>query len=206
MVNIVLKPTPCKAFIIFNFKVTEKSPGQVFNECKKRQNIFLVLIGLTIGVSLSIGQGVFAERDAPATVRGLPVDELRTFTDVFGRIKNDYVEDVDDKELLENAVRGMLSGLDPHSSYLDREQFKELQVGTTGEFGGLGIEVGMENGFVKVIAPIDDTPAQRAGIKAGDLIIRLDDTPVKGLALNEAVKIMRGKPGSILKHRGARRC
>ncbi len=165
----------------------------------KRQNIFLVLIGLTIGVSLSIGQGVFAERDAPATVRGLPVDELRTFTDVFGRIKNDYVEDVDDKELLENAVRGMLSGLDPHSSYLDREQFKELQVGTTGEFGGLGIEVGMENGFVKVIAPIDDTPAQRAGIKAGDLIIRLDDTPVKGLALNEAVKIMRGKPGSILK-------
>lgn len=165
----------------------------------KRQNIFLVLIGLTIGVSLSIGQGVFAERDAPATVRGLPVDELRTFTDVFGRIKNDYVEDVDDKELLENAVRGMLSGLDPHSSYLDREQFKELQVGTTGEFGGLGIEVGMEDGFVKVIAPIDDTPAQRAGIKAGDLIIRLDDTPVKGLALNEAVKIMRGKPGSILK-------
>jgi len=165
----------------------------------KRQNIFLVLIGLTIGVSLSIGQGVFAERDAPAAVRGLPVDELRTFTDVFGRIKNDYVEDVEDSELLENAIRGMLSGLDPHSSYLDREEFKELQVGTTGEFGGLGIEVGMEDGFVKVIAPIDDTPAQRAGIKAGDLIIRLDDTPVKGLTLNEAVKIMRGKPGSILK-------
>ncbi|TCK16844.1 carboxyl-terminal processing protease [Thiogranum longum] len=165
----------------------------------KRQNIFLVLIGLTIGVSLSIGQGVFAEREAPATVRGLPVDELRTFTDVFGRIKNDYVEDVEDSELLENAIRGMLSGLDPHSSYLDREQFKELQVGTTGEFGGLGIEVGMEDGFVKVIAPIDDTPAQRAGVKAGDLIIRLDDTPVKGLTLNDAVKIMRGKPGSVLK-------
>ncbi len=165
----------------------------------KRQNIFLVLIGLTIGVSLSIGQGVFAEREAPATIRGLPVDELRTFTDVFGRIKNDYVEDVEDSELLENAIRGMLSGLDPHSSYLDREQFKELQVGTTGEFGGLGIEVGMEDGFVKVIAPIDDTPAQRAGVKAGDLIIRLDDTPVKGLTLNDAVKIMRGKPGSVLK-------
>jgi carboxyl-terminal processing protease len=165
----------------------------------KRQNIFLVLIGLTIGVSLSIGQGVFAEREAPAAVSGLPVDELRTFTDVFGRIKNDYVEDVEDSELLENAIRGMLSGLDPHSSYLDREQFKELQVGTTGEFGGLGIEVGMEDGFVKVIAPIDDTPAQRAGVKAGDLIIRLDDTPVKGLTLNEAVKIMRGKPGSVLK-------
>jgi len=165
----------------------------------KRQNIFLLLIGLTIGISLSIGQGVFAEREAPATVRGLPVDELRTFTDVFGRIKNDYVEDIDDKKLLENAIRGMVAGLDPHSAYLDREQFKELQVGTTGEFGGLGIEVGMEDGFVKVISPIDDTPAQRAGIKAGDLIIRLDDTPVKGLTLNDAVKIMRGKPGSILK-------
>ncbi len=165
----------------------------------KKQNIFLLLVGLTLGVSLSIGQGVFAEREAPVTVRGLPVDELRTFTDVFGRIKNDYVEDVEDSELLENAVRGMLSGLDPHSAYLDREQFKELQVGTTGEFGGLGIEVGMEDGFVKVIAPIDDTPAQRAGVEAGDLIIRLDDTPVKGLSLNDAVKIMRGKPGSILK-------
>ncbi len=165
----------------------------------KRQNIFLVLIGLTIGISVSIGQGVFAERQAPATVQGLPVGELRTFADVFGRIKNDYVEDIDDKKLLENAIRGMVGGLDPHSAYLDREQFKELQVGTTGEFGGLGIEVGMEDGFVKVISPIDDTPAQRAGIKAGDLIIRLDDTPVKGLTLNDAVKLMRGKPGSILK-------
>jgi carboxyl-terminal processing protease len=164
----------------------------------KRQNVFLVLVGVLAGLSISIGQGVFAEREtSPAA--GLPVEELRTFSDVFGRIKNDYVEDVPDKDMLENAIRGMLSGLDPHSSYLDQEQFKELQVGTTGEFGGLGIEVGMEDGFVKVIAPIDDTPAQRAGIEAGDLIIRLDDTPVKGLTLSEAVKIMRGKPGSILK-------
>lgn len=165
----------------------------------KRQNVSLVLIGLLVGLSISIGQGVFAERKASTAAAGLPVEELRTFSDVFGRIKNDYVEDVEDKELLENAVRGMLSGLDPHSSYLDQEQFKELQVGTTGEFGGLGIEVGMEDGFVKVIAPIDDTPAERAGIQSGDLIIRLDDTPVKGLTLNEAVKIMRGKPGSVLK-------
>ncbi|HHJ15358.1 MAG TPA: S41 family peptidase [Gammaproteobacteria bacterium] len=164
----------------------------------KRQNVFLVLAGVVVGLSLSIGQGVFAERDA-TPVAGLPVEELRTFSDVFGRIKNDYVEDVEDSELLENAIRGMLSGLDPHSAYLDREQFKELQVGTSGEFGGLGIEVGMEDGFVKVIAPIDDTPAQRAGIQAGDLIIRLDDTPVKGMTLNDAVKIMRGKPGTVLK-------
>jgi len=164
----------------------------------KRENVFLVLVGLIAGLSISIGSGVFAERETKSTA-GLPVEELRTFSDVFGRIKNDYVEDVEDSEMLNNAIRGMLSGLDPHSSYLDQEQFKELQVGTSGEFGGLGIEVGMEDGFVKVIAPIDDTPAQRAGIEAGDLIIRLDDTPVKGLTLNEAVKIMRGKPGTVLK-------
>ncbi len=163
----------------------------------KRQNVALLMIGLVLGIMISIGEGVFAEREAKPVI-GLPVEELRTFTDVFGRIKNDYVEEVEDSELLENAIRGMLSGLDPHSSYLDEDQFKELQVGTTGEFGGLGIEVGMEDGFVKVIAPIDDTPAQRAGIQSGDLIIRLDDTPVKGLTLNEAVKIMRGKPGTSL--------
>ena len=161
----------------------------------KSQNLLLILTGLLLGLSISIGQGVFAEREAAVT---LPVEELRAFTDVFGRIKNDYVEDVNDRDLLENAIRGMLTGLDPHSAYLDREQFKELQVGTSGEFGGLGIEVGMEDGFVKVIAPIDDTPAQRAGVQAGDLIIRLDDTPVKGMALNDAVKIMRGKPGTSI--------
>jgi carboxyl-terminal processing protease len=164
----------------------------------KRENVFLVLVGLIGGLSISIGSGVFAERETKSAA-GLPVEELRTFSDVFGRIKNDYVEDVEDSEMLNNAIRGMLSGLDPHSSYLDQEQFKELQVGTSGEFGGLGIEVGMEDGFVKVISPIDDTPAQRAGIEAGDLIIRLDDTPVKGLTLNDAVKIMRGKPGTVLR-------
>ncbi len=160
----------------------------------KTQNYLLLITGLVLGVLVSIGHGVFAERDTTAAT--LPVEELRTFSDVFGRIKNDYVESVEDKELLENAIRGMLTGLDPHSAYLDTDQFKELQVGTTGQFGGLGIEVGMENGFVKVIAPIDDTPAQRAGIKAGDLIIRLDDSPVKGMTLSDAVKVMRGKPGT----------
>ncbi|MDH3870918.1 MAG: S41 family peptidase [Gammaproteobacteria bacterium] len=160
----------------------------------KTQNYLLLVTGLVLGVLVSIGHGVFAERDTAAAT--LPVEELRTFSDVFGRIKNDYVESVEDKELLENAIRGMLTGLDPHSAYLDIDQFKELQVGTTGQFGGLGIEVGMENGFVKVIAPIDDTPAQRAGIKAGDLIIRLDDSPVKGMTLSDAVKVMRGKPGT----------
>ncbi|MDX1812403.1 MAG: PDZ domain-containing protein, partial [Gammaproteobacteria bacterium] len=159
------------------------------------RNLMILSVGLIMGVTLAIAQGVFADRQVGSAVR-LPVDELRTFTEVFAKIKNDYVEPVDDKTLLENAIRGMLSGLDPHSTYLDPEGYKELQVGTTGRFGGLGIEVGMEDGFVKVISPIDDTPASRAGMKAGDLIIRLDDTPVKGLTLSEAVKIMRGKPGS----------
>lgn len=158
------------------------------------QNYLLLTTGLVLGVLVSIGHGVFAERENSTAT--LPVEELRTFSDVFGRIKNDYVESVEDKELLESAIRGMLTGLDPHSSYLDVDEFKELQVGTTGQFGGLGIEVGMEDGFVKVIAPIDDTPAQRAGVKAGDLIIRLDDAPVKGMTLNDAVKVMRGKPGT----------
>lgn len=159
------------------------------------QNLLLISLGLVVGLSISIGQGVFADRDESAAM-ALPIEELKTFSDVFGRIKNDYVEPVDDRELLESAIRGMLTGLDPHSTYLNQDQFKELQVGTTGQFGGLGIEVGMEDGFVKVIAPIDDTPAQRAGVKAGDLVIRLDDTPVKGMTLTEAVKIMRGKPGT----------
>ncbi|MFA7388022.1 MAG: S41 family peptidase [Thiohalobacteraceae bacterium] len=159
----------------------------------QKQRFALVFSGLVLGVSLSIGHGVFAERETQSV---LPLEELRSFSDVFARIKADYVETVEDKVLLENAIRGMLTGLDPHSAYLDQEQFKELQVGTSGEFGGLGIEVGMEDGFVKVIAPIDDTPAQRAGVQPGDLIIRLDETPVKGMILNDAVKQMRGKPGT----------
>ena len=126
----------------------------------------------------------------------LPLNEIRTFTEIFSKIKNDYVENINDKKLLENAIRGMLQGLDPHSAYLDKEAYRELQEGASGKFGGLGIEVGYEDGFVKVISPIDDTPAQRAGVKAGDLIIKLDGKSVKGISLMEAVKMMRGKPGS----------
>jgi len=160
----------------------------------------LVVTGVALGFGLTFGAGVLAQRETPAVeVEALPINELRTFTDVYARIKADYVESVDDKTLLTHAIRGMLSGLDPHSTYLDPEEFKELQAGTTGTFGGLGIEVGMEDGFVKVIAPIDDTPAQRAGIQAGDLIIRLDDQPVQGMTLNDAVKLMRGEPGTSIK-------
>jgi len=162
----------------------------------KMRSVSLLVIGLVFGVTLTIGHGVFAERATDDTLSPLPLKELRAFTDVYATIKSHYVEAVGDRELIDNAVRGMLTGLDPHSAYLDEKEFTDLQVGTTGEFGGLGIEVGMEDGFVKVISPIDDTPAQRAGIQAGDLIIRLDDAPVKGLTLREAVDIMRGKPGT----------
>jgi len=153
----------------------------------------ILMLGLALGALLATGQGVFAQRSGESS---LPLEDLRTFTEIFAKIKNDYVEPIDDKSLLESAIRGMLAGLDPHSAYLVPDDYKQLQQGTSGEFGGLGIEVGMEDGFVKVIAPIDDTPAARAGIEAGDLIIRLDDTPVKGMALGDAVKLMRGKPGS----------
>ncbi|AMO54999.1 peptidase S41 [Endozoicomonas montiporae] len=129
----------------------------------------------------------------------LPLEELRTFTEVMQRIKTAYVEEVDDKTLLENAIKGMLSGLDPHSDYLKPDDFKELEINTSGQFGGLGIEVGMEDGFIKVISPIDDTPAQKAGIQPGDLIIKLDDTSVKGMTLMDSVDRMRGKPGEPVK-------
>ena len=161
----------------------------------RSRSILLVLMGTLFGASLTIGHSVFATRESDAA---LPLEQLRTFTDVFSRIKANYVEDVSDEELLEHAIRGMLSGLDPHSAYLSPEQFNELRIGTSGQFGGLGIEVGMEDGFVKVVAPIDDTPAQRAGMQSGDLIIRLDDKPVKGMTLSDAVKLMRGKPGSTI--------
>jgi carboxyl-terminal processing protease len=162
----------------------------------RRRVAVVFVLGLALGAGITIYSSVFAGNDKGTASSPLPLEDLRAFTEVFGKVKTDYVETVDDKDLLENAIKGMLAGLDPHSSYLNREEFKEMRIGTDGKFGGLGIEVSMENGFVKVIAPIDDTPAQRAGIKAGDIIVRLDDTPVKGMTLNDAVKIMRGEPGT----------
>jgi len=158
----------------------------------------LILVGVFAGVALSLNFSAVAQRDAGGKFP-LPVDELRAFAEVFGAIKTGYVENVEDKKLINEAINGMLTGLDPHSAYLDQEAFKELQVGTQGEFGGLGIEVGMEDGFVKVVSPIEDTPAARAGLKPGDLIIKLDETPVKGMTLNDAVKRMRGKPKTPIK-------
>lgn len=165
----------------------------------KKKAIFILSLGIMLGVFMGVCGSVFAERDngkAVTDTDALPYEDLRAFTDIFGLIKRDYVEPVTDKKLLEDAVRGMLSGLDPHSAYLVAEEYQELKEGTTGQFGGLGIEVTMENGFIKVVSPIDDTPAQKAGIKTGDLIIKLDDKPVKGMSLTDAVKMMRGEPGS----------
>lgn len=160
-----------------------------------RTPLTTALLGCVLGLSTPIQ----AQEEAAVETKPLPLAELRMFADVFDRIKQAYVEPVDDRELLEDAIRGMLTGLDPHSAYLEPEAFESLQIHTSGEFGGLGIEVGLEDGFIKVIAPIDDTPAQRAGVKAGDLIMRLDDTPVQGMDLSEAIDLMRGEVGTPIR-------
>ncbi len=151
----------------------------------------LALTPVLLAITLSAGADT---RKAPEGQ--LPLQELRTFTDIFDHIRRNYVEEVDDKTLLENAIKGMLSGLDPHSAYLDAESFGDLRIHTSGEFGGLGLEVGMEDGLVRVISPIDDTPAKRAGIESGDIIIKLNERNVKGMSLGEAIELMRGPSGS----------
>jgi carboxyl-terminal processing protease len=151
----------------------------------------LVGVGLIAGVSISYGVTAYAFRETRSPI---PVEEIREFSDVFGAIKANYVEPVEDKKLMQEAITGMLAGLDPHSAFLDGESYRDLQIGTQGEFGGLGIEVGSEDGAIKVIAPIDDTPAARAGNRAGDLIIKIDDKLTRGMNLGDAIKLMRGKP------------
>lgn len=126
----------------------------------------------------------------------LPLDEVRIFTEVLNRIRNAYVEPIDDKTLLENAIKGMLAGIDPHSSYLANDDYDDLQEMTTGEFGGLGVQVGVNNGFITIISPVDGSPADRAGIKAGDVIIKINDTPATDITLDETTDLMRGEPGT----------
>lgn len=158
-----------------------------------------IALGFSVGVVIAGSASVLADKSkatTETTPNGLPLNELRAFAEVFERIGKDYVETVDDKALLENAIDGMLSNLDPHSAYLKPDSFKDMEESTKGEFGGVGMEVGMEDGFVKVVAPIDDTPAFKAGVKAGDLVVRIDDTPVKGLSLQQAVEKLRGKVGT----------
>jgi carboxyl-terminal processing protease len=159
----------------------------------KIKNFSLISLGVLAGIAGSMQFDAIAQKSAGAP---LPVEELRQLADVFGLIKSDYVESVEDKKLLTEAISGMVASLDPHSAYLDKKAFKELREGTQGKFVGLGIEVGMEDGYVRVISPIEDSPAFKAGLKAGDLITRLDSTPVKGMTLDEAVKRMRGEPNT----------
>ena len=129
----------------------------------------------------------------------VPSEKIQQFVDVYKKIKDQYVDDVDDNTLFNYAIEGMVSKLDPYSDYLSKDDFSELKVGTTGRFGGIGIEITMEDGFVKIITPIDDTPAQKAGLKAGDLVIEVQGVSLKDKSLNDAVKLMRGEPGTKVK-------
>ena len=162
----------------------------------------LVGVGAVAGILLGLNFSAVAQREARSP---LPLPEIQTLAEVFGNIKQGYVEPVEDKKLLTGAVKGMLTELDPHSSYMDPEENKEFETSIRGEFGGLGIEVGTEDGYVKVVSPIEDTPAARAGIKSGDLIIKIDDISTKGITLGDAVKKMRGKPKTPIKLSVARK-
>ena len=151
--------------------------------------LLLMLLGLTANSANADG----------ADSSALPVEDLRLFSEIFARIKADYVEELDDSQLLRDAVEGMLNGLDPHSVYLDPETFREVDIDTQGEFGGLGLEVTMEDGTIRVVAPLDGTPAHQAGLLPGDRIIRLEDTLVRSMSLDEAVSQMRGEPGTQIR-------
>ena len=168
-------------------------------------NVCLFLLLFLLSLTASIGFAAEQADTSPVdetpmeqgTQRGqLPLDELRVFAEAFDRISRAYVEDVDDKALLEKAIKGLLSELDPHSAFLDAESFDDLQESTTGNYGGLGIEIGRQDGVIKVVTPMDDTPASRAGILPGDVIIELDGKTVRSIGVNQAVDVMRGEPGS----------
>ena len=151
-----------------------------------------IALGAVAGALTTMQLQAFARN----SLAPLPLEELQQLAAVFGMVKSDYVEPVDEKKLITDAIGGMVSGLDPHSQYFDKKTFKEFREGTTGRFVGVGIEIGMEDGLVKVVSPIEGSPAFRAGIKSGDLITKIDETVVKGLTLDQAVKKMRGEPNS----------
>ena len=170
-------------------------------QVRKDWIVTLLLACFMLAMTGSVSAAAKARATSSATSQDsvLPLEEVQRFSTTISHIKNFYVEPIEDKKLFEDAIRGMLTGLDPHSNYLNKEEFADLKVSTSGEYGGLGIEITMDDGYVKVISPLDDTPAQLAGIKAGDLIVKIDGKPVKGMTLREAVKHMRGKAGKSIK-------
>ena len=160
------------------------------------RNIVLLICGLLLGVSLVLGGSAWASQEEEVP-EPLSLDDMLTFTEVFSRIKRNYVEDIDDKTLLEFAIQGMLAGLDPHSVYMDGSSYEDLEMGTSGQYGGIGMEVEMDDdGLIRVVAPIDQTPAARAGLRNGDIISRLNGDPIYGMTLTETIDQIRGEPGT----------
>ncbi|MFA9459765.1 S41 family peptidase [Thiohalorhabdus sp. Cl-TMA] len=166
---------------------------------KRLQTLFVLFLGILIGTGLTLERISQADREVSSEEVSIPYEQLQLFSEVYSQIKGKYVEKVSDQKLMEGAIDGMLQELDPHSTYLTKDMLREMHVETEGKFGGLGIEVTTENGFIKVVSPIADTPADKAGLQAGDLIVRINGTPTKDMNLMEAVKKMRGEPGSKIK-------
>jgi carboxyl-terminal processing protease len=164
----------------------------------KVRTLLALAAGIAMGLSLSLSRGVLADKEA-TTDDALPWEDARLLAEVLQRVRQDYVESIDDHELMESAIRGMVGALDPHSAFLDPEEYDEIRISTTGAYSGVGIEVTMQDGAVRVVAPIDGTPAAHAGIEAGDTIVSIDDVPVDTAALDDAINRMRGKAGTSVK-------
>lgn len=162
------------------------------------KNYLAITVTFLLSAALSAQQPTTGNANSAQTEERLPLRELRVFTQVFEQIRRGYVEEVKDTELLENAIAGLLLELDPHSAYLNESDYDDLQESSTGEYSGLGLEVGAEDGMIKIISPIDDSPAAKAGIKAGDLIVEIDDVPVRGMALQKAIDKLRGEKGTSI--------
>ena len=165
----------------------------------KFRTLVILLAGVAIGVSLSLSRGVLADRDPPPSPETLPWEDARLLAEVLERVKQDYVDKVDDHDLMESAIRGMVSALDPHSAFLDSDEYDEIRISTTGNYSGVGIVVTMEDEGVKVVAPIDGTSAAKAGIRPGDMIVAIDGVPIDSSGLNDAINRMRGKAGTSVK-------
>jgi carboxyl-terminal processing protease len=163
----------------------------------KPRNTWLLVIGMSFGFAISIGSGVFAQKDEPEET--LPWDDARLLAEVLERVRQEYVEPVDDSVLIESAVRGMVKDLDPHSQFLDSQEYEEVRISTSGNYSGVGLEVHIEDGQVQVVSAIEDTPAEKAGLKSGDIITGIDDIALDESNFSEAVNLMRGQPGTTVK-------